>query len=99
MVKYNLETGGYLAYSEGPDTFYNEPGFAPRLNPQSEDDGYLVMITWNAKELRSEMQIFDAKGPGIAAGPVARILMPQRVPNGFHATWVSQSVMQRWGRH
>jgi carotenoid cleavage dioxygenase-like enzyme len=97
LVKYNLDTGGYLAYSEGPQMFYNEPGFAPRDNPQAEDDGYLVTIAWNAKEQRSEAQVFEARGPGIAAGPIARIVLPQRVPNGFHATWVSQAVQQRWG--
>ena len=30
LVKYDLQTGGYVAFSEGPHTFYNEPGFAPR---------------------------------------------------------------------
>jgi carotenoid cleavage dioxygenase len=24
----------------------------------------------------------------VAAGPIARIAMPQRIPYGFHATWV-----------
>ena len=96
LVKYNLETGGYLAYSEGPHTFYNEPGFAPRDHPKSEDDGYLITIAWNDQQQRSEVQVFDAKGGGLGAGPIARILLPQRVPNGFHATWVSQAVMQRW---
>ena len=96
LVKYNIDTGSYVAYSEGPQSFYNEPGFAPRDDCRAEDDGYLISYVWNDREQRSEIQIFDALGPQIAHGPIARILMPQRIPNGFHATYVSAKVMQRW---
>ncbi len=96
LVKYDLQTGGYLAYSAGPQFFYNEPGFAPRDNSQSEDDGYLVGLVWNPREQQSEIQVFDCKGARIAGGPVARIILPRRVPHGFHATFVSQKTLDRW---
>ena len=96
LVKYDLETGGYVAFSAGPQYFYNEGGFAPRDNPTSEDDGYLVLYVWNPTDMRSEVQIFDAKGSRMADGPVARVVLPRRVPNGFHATYVSQATMNRW---
>lgn len=96
LVKYDLRTGGYIAYSEGPQSFYNEPGFAPRDHSKTEDDGYLVLFAWNANELRSEIQIFDAQGANMARGPVARVLLPRRVPHGFHATFVSADVLARW---
>jgi carotenoid cleavage dioxygenase len=96
LVKYNLETGGYVAYSAGPQYFYNEPGFAPRDNSQAEDDGYLVGLVWNPVDQRSEVQVFDCRGARIAEGPVARILLPRRVPHGFHATFVSQQTLDRW---
>lgn len=96
LVKYDLGTGGYVAYSAGPHFFYNEPGFAPRDNSQSEDDGYLVMPVWNPVDARSEVQVFDCKGARLAEGPVARILLPQRIPHGFHATFVSAKTLQRW---
>jgi len=96
LVKYDITTGGYIAYSAGPKYFYNEPGFAPRDNSQSEDDGYLVMPVWNPIDARSEIQVFDCKGARLTEGPVARILVPQRIPHGFHATFVSQKTMQRW---
>ncbi|MEE3173740.1 MAG: carotenoid oxygenase family protein, partial [Pseudomonadota bacterium] len=37
-------------------------------------------------ENQSECQIIDARD--ITAGPVATIIMPFRVPYGFHAGWV-----------
>jgi len=96
LVKYDLETGGYIAVSAGPDFFYNEPGFAPRDDARSEDDGYLVTLVWNPREQRSEIQLFDCLGARIAQGPVARVPLPRRVPHGFHATFVSQRTLDRW---
>jgi carotenoid cleavage dioxygenase-like enzyme len=96
LVKYDLKTGGYLAFSAGPQYFYNEPGFSPRDDSQSEDDGSLVFPVWNPDDARSEMQLFDCLGARLAQGPVARILMPRRIPRGFHATFVSQRTLDRW---
>jgi carotenoid cleavage dioxygenase-like enzyme len=96
LVKYDLETGGYIAYSAGPRFFYNEPGFAPRDEPETEDDGYLVTYVWDPRAQRSEIQVIDCRDARLAQGPVARILMPRRVPHGFHATFVSQRTLDRW---
>jgi carotenoid cleavage dioxygenase len=96
LVKYDLRTGGYVAFSAGPQYFYNEPGFAPRDGAVAEDDGYLVTVVWNPVDERSEIQVFDARGARMAEGPVARVLLPRRVPHGFHATFVSQATLQRW---
>ena len=52
----------------------------------SEDDGYLVCFVHDEAENQSECQIIDAQD--IIAGPVATIIMPFRVPYGFHAGWV-----------
>jgi carotenoid cleavage dioxygenase len=96
LVKYDLETGGYVAYSAGPRYFYNEPGFAPRDHATSEDDGYLVVPVWNPDARQSEIQVFDARQHHMTAGPIARILLPRRMPHGFHATFVDQQTLDRW---
>ncbi len=96
LVKYDLGTGGYVAFSAGPQYFYNEPGFAPRDNSTGEDDGYLVMPVWNPVDKRSEIQVFDCKDARLAQGPIARILMPRRIPHGFHGSFVSQQTLDRW---
>lgn len=87
LVKFDLATGRYQAYSDGPHFWYSEAPFAPRDGAREEDDGYLVSYVWNPNDSRSELQVFDARA--LADGPVARVLLPERVPNGFHATWVS----------
>jgi carotenoid cleavage dioxygenase len=52
-----------------------------------------VSFVWNPNASRSEIQVFNAQALG--DGPVARVLVPQRVPNGFHATWVSAKRLAR----
>jgi len=89
LAKYDLTTGGYQAWSEGPDFYYNEPGFARADDAKAEDDGYLVCFVWNPHEVRSEIQVFDCRGREFGRGPIARVLLPERVPNGFHATYIS----------
>ena len=97
VAKVNHETGAFVHLSEGPGAFYNEPGFAPRDGSTFEDDGYVVTIAWNVAQQRSEVLVFDARDGEFGRGPIARVKLPQRVPNGFHATFVPLAQMQRWG--
>ena len=48
---------------------------------------------WDDEAKASFVTVFDAAD--IAQGPVARIRLPHRVPNGFHATWVSGERLAR----
>ena len=89
LVKYDLETGGYVAYSAGPRYFYNEPGSAPRDHSSAEDDGWLITFVHDVPEGKAELVILDAQD--FNRPPVARVLLPQRIPYGFHGTWVSTS--------
>jgi carotenoid cleavage dioxygenase len=96
IAKVNHETGAFVHLSEGPAAFYNEPGFAPRDGSRFEDDGYVVTFSWNPLRQRSEVLVFDARDGEFGRGPIARVQLPRRVPNGFHATFVSQALMDRW---
>ncbi len=60
---------------------------APRPGAIAEDDGWLLTMVWDAVALQSELLVIDAQN--FTSEPVARVIMPQRVPYGFHATWVS----------
>jgi carotenoid cleavage dioxygenase len=91
LAKYDLEKGSAITYHPGEGYWFSEAPFAARHNPQSEDDGYLVGFVWNGLENRSEVWIIDAQK--LANGPVARVLLPQRVPHGFHSTWVREALL------
>lgn len=86
LVKYDLQTGTDERYGFGAGRYGSEAPFAPRVGAVGEDDGYLVSFVYDAATERSEVVILDAQD--IAAGPVGRVLLPVRVPNGFHACWV-----------
>ena len=87
LVKFDYRSGAGVAYCPGGDCWFSEAPFAPRSGGTEEDDGYVVSFVWNAPEKRSEVWVLDARD--LPRGPIARVQMPQRVPNGFHATWVS----------
>ncbi len=93
LVRYDLERNTCTTYHEGVGKWFSEAPFAPKDNWKQEDDGYLVGFMWDDVTQSSYVTIFDAKD--ITKGPIARIKLPQRVPNGFHATWVSGERMAR----
>ncbi len=90
LVKYNNDTGQYDEWSYGTGVYGSEAPFAPRRGADrndDEDDGYVITLVTDSNSWRSECQVFDARD--ITQGPVARVHLPQRVPNGFHACWAS----------
>jgi len=90
VVKHDLQTGETTTWEAGGDCFLGEPVFVPREGagdgPDDEDDGYLLVHVHDEASGRSEVAILDARDFG--GPPVCRILMPRRVPYGFHAGWV-----------
>ncbi len=93
IIKYDLvnETDQHFAY--GPGRYGGEPIFAPRAGGTAEDDGWVIGFVWDDNEKRSECVILDAAK--FDEGPIARIMMPARVPFGFHAGWVDQESIDR----
>jgi carotenoid cleavage dioxygenase len=87
LVKYDTERGSSEKYLFGPGRTSNEAPFAPRAGAKDEDDGYVVTFVADVNAHNSgEVIILDAKN--FAAGPIARVQIPQRVPTGFHSTWI-----------
>lgn len=85
LIKFDLETGAAEHYSEGPGYTYSEAPFAPATDATAEDQGYVVSFVRNEADDRSEVHILDARN--FADGPVCKLILPCRVPEGFHATW------------
>lgn len=93
LVKYDLDTGGQERYGFGAGRYGSEAPFAPRPGATTEDDGYLLSLVYDAATDRSELVILDAAD--ISHGPVARVMLPVRVPNGFHSCWVPAEDLDR----
>ncbi|WP_336389812.1 carotenoid oxygenase family protein [Scytonema hofmannii] len=83
---YDLEVGTAQSKYFGCGRFGGECVFAPRPNGKAEDDGWVLTYIHDAVEKRSELLVLDAQN--IIAEPVARVILPQRVPFGFHCAWV-----------
>lgn len=79
----DVETGVRDAFSFGDGAYRGEPMFVPR-GPE-EGDGWLLTLVWDSERNESFLAILNARH--VAAGPVARVLMPARVPAGFHCHW------------
>ena len=56
--------------------------------PTAEDDGYLVTFTTDIADDRSECLVFAAAD--LAAGPIARVRLPERICSGTHSCWMAQ---------
>ena len=89
ILKYDLSDGSYVRHSFGRNIYGSEPAFAPRLGSSEEDDGYVVSFVTNAETNRSSVLILDARD--VASKPLAEVILPQRVPLGFHGTWANQN--------
>jgi carotenoid cleavage dioxygenase len=76
-------------YRFGEDCYGGECAFVPRHNPETEDDGYLLVHVRDEKRGRSYVDVIDART--MDAQPVARVRIPARVPYGFHCTWIPAS--------
>ncbi len=86
IVKYDLERGTNETLLFGKGLRGSEMSFIPRRGGKTEDDGYLVGYVHDEGKGLSELWVLDAMD--IKRGPRARVMLPTRVPYGFHGVWV-----------
>ena len=65
-----------------------EWSMVPRHADAAEDDGWLLSLGYDKATDRGELIVLPAADP--AAGPVARVVLPNRLPVGFHGNWVPE---------
>lgn len=85
----DFETGKVRYRQLGPSSYTSEALFVPRSADAPEGDGYLLANVFHASEGVSDLLILDALH--IDAEPVAVVRSKQRIPYGFHGTWVPAS--------
>lgn len=86
LLKHDLDRGTTEVYDEGAARQFMEPVFVPRTPDAAEDDGWLLAFVHDGAANRADVEILHAQD--LAAGPVATIHLPDRVPFGFHGNWV-----------
>lgn len=86
LIKYDLGGGASVAHDFGPGRVPAEPVFVPASPTAAEDEGWVLTYVYDAARNRSDLVILD--GADFAGKPVATVALPQRVPFGFHGSWI-----------
>ena len=89
VVKYDDATGVRTVWHAGDRAGVGEAVFAPDPDGRSEDDGWLLCTVFDEGAGSSEVAVLDARD--VAAGPIARVRVPRRMPFGFHANWFADA--------
>lgn len=87
LLKFDLDNQSVQVHSFGSGRYGGEGVFVPRPGATAEDDGWLMTFVHDEAQNVSELVVVSTQA--MMDEPVARIQMPQRVPYGFHGTWVS----------
>lgn len=93
LVKHDLDKGKVVRHELGKGRYGGEGVYVPRPGGKGEDDGWLVTYVFDQATNKSEMVVVEARD--FTAKPVARVMLPARVPFGFHGTWLPEAVLAK----
>ena len=85
ITAYDLHTLESQTADFGRGRVPSEAVFAP-AGDRPGDRGWLLAYLYDPDRDGSELVVCDADD--LTAGPVARVLLPARVPHGFHGSWL-----------
>jgi len=86
-IKHDLQTGERTVFDHGAGRSAGEPVFVAREGSTDEDDGWLMTFVHDVPNETAELVVLDAQD--FDRGYVAQVMLPQRIPYGFHGNWVS----------
>jgi carotenoid cleavage dioxygenase-like enzyme len=91
LVKYDLLSGITEEHRFSPGCVPGEGVFVPAGDDAGEDSGYVLTYVYDAGRDGSDLVVLDASN--FAAPPVGTVALPQRVPFGFHGSWVADHLL------
>jgi len=83
--QFDFERGTTQLWEYGPEANAGEPVHVPNPDSEREEDGWVMCFVYNPGE-GAFLSVLSAGD--VTQGPVAKIHIPGRVPNGFHANWM-----------
>lgn len=83
--RFDFQTGETKLWEYGPEANAGEPVYVANPDSEREEDGWVMCFVYNPDE-GAFLSILSAGD--FDSGPVAKVLIPGRVPNGFHANWM-----------
>jgi carotenoid cleavage dioxygenase-like enzyme len=86
VIKYDLRAGSSAVHDFGAGRVPAEPVFVPASDSAGEDEGWLLTYVYDTARDGSDLVILDAAD--VAGKPVATVALPQRVPFGFHGSFI-----------
>jgi carotenoid cleavage dioxygenase-like enzyme len=89
VIKHDYRTGDREVWEPGPTEHGGEWLFVADPGGEADDEGWLLSYLHDEATGDSRFVVLDATD--VTAGPVASVALPQRVPYGFHGTWVADA--------
>lgn len=89
FARYDVETGAKTVYRLPAGQTACEPVFAADPAGAGEADGYILSFVHAEDDPGGRFIVLDARD--LAAGPVAQVRLPRRVPAGLHGSWMPSS--------
>jgi len=86
LIQQDLRDGKSRVHHEGRTRHFLEPVFVPSGPDAAEDDGFVLAYVYDAERNGSDVVIVHAQD--FESEPVATIHLPERVPYGFHGSWL-----------
>ena len=87
LIKYDLGGQASATHDFGLGRIPAEPVFVPASPWAAEDEGWVLTYVYDTARDGSDLVIVDASR--FTAKPVAVVRLPQRVPFGFHGSWLA----------
>lgn len=86
LIRHDFQRGTSEVHDYGAGRGTMEAVFIPRHDQAAEDDGWLMSLVHDRQRNRGELVVLNASD--FTGEPVARVLLPARVPYGFHGNWI-----------
>ena len=87
----DVESGEVIRHDHGEGFFGAEPLLVPKDGSTEEGVVWVLVCVNDRTGGAAKLVVLD--GEDLEADPVARIHLPRRVPDGFHGSWVPDTVV------